>query len=158
VLAGYIRLIMEEALINTSTNPSTNTYYIGLDVGSTTVKAVVLDHNQQLVFHRYCRHLADVRRLCAEMLHEVCQSFAEQELALAVTGSAGIAVAELLHLPFIQEVAAGLLAVEEFVSGADVVVELGGEDAKITYLTDGAEERMNGACAGGTSAFLNQVK
>ncbi len=133
------------------------TYAVGLDIGSTTIKIAVLNEKTELVYERYRRHLSDVRHTLQEMMDEMLDSFRQQHLSLMITGSGGITVADLLGIPFLQEVVAGLRAVRAFIPQTDVAIELGGEDAKITYLSDGAEQRMNGTCAGGTGAFLDQM-
>ena len=131
--------------------------HIGLDVGSTTIKIVVLDADGRLVYEQYERHFADIKRTLTDMLSGVFTRFSGCEAALAVTGSGGISVAGWLDIPFIQEVSAGLLAIERLIPQTDVAIELGGEDAKITYITGGLEQRMNGSCAGGTGAFIDQM-
>ena len=129
---------------------------LGLDIGSTTVKAVVLD-GARTVFSRYRRHNADARGALRTLLTEIEERFPDAAMACAVTGSAGLGVADLMRIAFVQEVIAGTEAVERFVPDADVVIELGGEDAKITYLRPAVEQRMNGTCAGGTGAFIDQM-
>ncbi|MCL1910177.1 MAG: 2-hydroxyglutaryl-CoA dehydratase, partial [Kiritimatiellaeota bacterium] len=129
----------------------------GLDIGSTTIKIAVLDAEKRLVFARYHRHLSNVRQSLAELMTEVAAEFEGAEMAVTVTGSGGIGIAPLLGLPFVQEVSAGLRALREWAPGADVAIELGGEDAKITYITGAPEQRMNGTCAGGTGAFIDQM-
>ena len=129
---------------------------LGLDIGSTTVKAVVLD-GARTVFSRYRRHNADARGALRTLLTEIEERFPDAAMACAVTGSAGLGVADLMRIASVQEVIAGTEAVERFVPDADVVIELGGEDAKITYLRPAVEQRMNGTCAGGTGAFIDQM-
>lgn len=131
--------------------------HMGLDVGSTTVKLVILDHKDNVIFSRYQRHYSDIRKTITEIIGNACDVFREQIVTAAVTGSAGISVSEWLGLPFVQEVVAGAKAIERFIPDTDVVIELGGEDAKITYLRDNIEQRMNGTCAGGTGAFIDQM-
>ena len=133
------------------------TYAVGLDIGSTTIKIAVLDSEEKLVYDRYRRHLSDVRHTLQTMMGELLDKFHDCRLAVTITGSGGITVADILGLPFLQEVVAGLRAIRAFIPQTDVAIELGGEDAKITYLSDGAEQRMNGTCAGGTGAFLDQM-
>ena len=137
------------------------TYRLGVDVGSTTVKIALLDENGELSFSRYERHRSDVSGALAAILadaaNHLAASDAEAGLAIMVTGSAGIGAAKRLGLPFVQEVAACARAVEEILPESDVAIELGGEDAKITYFGDAIEERMNGSCAGGTGAFIDQM-
>lgn len=133
------------------------TLYLGLDVGSTTVKIAVLDKNNSILYSRYQRHYSDIRKTIYEVLDEVCGCFPEDSAAATVTGSGGILVSEWLNLPFVQEVIAGTKAIETFIPQTDVAIELGGEDAKISYFSGGIEQRMNGTCAGGTGAFIDQM-
>ena len=133
------------------------TYHVGLDVGSTTVKVAVLDESGTLCHKKYQRHYSDVKKTIGEVLTETVELFPEDKLTLMVTGSGGINVASWLSLPFIQEVVAGVEAIKRLIPQTDVAIELGGEDAKITYLTGGVEQRMNGTCAGGTGAFIDQM-
>jgi len=132
------------------------TLRLGLDVGSTTVKAVVLD-GSQVVFSDYRRHNADVRGELQRLLGDVQAEFPDDIFEVAMTGSGGLSVAKIMGVPFIQEVVASTTAIERFYPQADVVVELGGEDAKLTYLHPVPEQRMNGTCAGGTGAFIDQM-
>ncbi len=129
---------------------------LGLDIGSTTVKVVIL-RAENVIFSDYRRHNADVRGELRRLLGEVSARFPDTTFLSAVTGSGGVQVAELMGVPFVQEVIASTEAVERSISKADVVVELGGEDAKITYLHPTPEQRMNGTCAGGTGAFIDQM-
>ena len=131
---------------------------IGIDIGSTTVKVVLLDDQDNTVFHTYERHMSKVREKTAEMLRLLSPRLSGQAVQVAVTGSAGLGVAKAADLEFVQEVFATAGAVERFIPDIDVVVELGGEDAKIIFLTGGLEERMNGSCAGGTGAFIDQMR
>ena len=132
-------------------------YTAGLDIGSTTVKIALLDEQQQLVRHDYRRHFSAVGQTLAALLADNLAGLENDQVAVAVTGSAGISIASLMELPFVQEVIAGLAAVQRYLPRTDVAIELGGEDAKITYLKGGIEQRMNGSCAGGTGAFLDQM-
>ena len=132
-------------------------YHAGLDIGSTTIKIAVLDQEKNLVYSCYRRHYSDVRQSLAARLAELAEHFSGSLLTFTITGSGGISVAAALRLPFLQEVIAGLKAVREFIPTTDVAIELGGEDAKITYISGGLEQRMNGACAGGTGAFIDQM-
>lgn len=129
---------------------------LGLDVGSTTVKAAILD-DERLVFSDYRRHNADVRGEVRSLLADLAGRFGDTPFQVAVTGSGGLSVAQLMDVAFVQEVIAGTEAIGHFVPEADVVIELGGEDAKITYLHPVPEQRMNGTCAGGTGAFIDQM-
>ncbi len=129
---------------------------LGLDVGSTTVKAVVL-RGQDVVFSDYRRHNADVRGELRNLLSTIAAHFPAVAFTGAVTGSGGLQVAQLMGLGFVQEVIASTEAVQQLLPDTDVVIELGGEDAKITYLRPVPEQRMNGTCAGGTGAFIDQM-
>lgn len=131
--------------------------HLGIDIGSTTIKVVVLDDKGALLFSRYRRHLADIYGTLKDMLEDAEEVIGRKKLTAAITGSGGIAVAELLEVPFIQEVLAGNKAVQRFIPGTDVVIELGGEDAKITFFDGSIDQRMNGICAGGTGAFIDQM-
>ncbi|MDQ1289386.1 MAG: hypothetical protein QG622_2952 [Actinomycetota bacterium] len=129
---------------------------VGLDAGSTTVKLVALD-GDRVVLHGYRRHHADVWGEVTRLLETLAGSFPQAEARFAVTGSAGLGIADRLGLPFVQEVIAGTGATARLLPDADVAIELGGEDAKITYLGSSPEQRMNGTCAGGTGAFIDQM-
>lgn len=133
-----------------------HTLRLGLDVGSTTVKAVVVD-GDRIKYSDYRRHNADARGEVRTLLDEVSAEFPGMVLRVAVTGSGGLSVADLLGVQFVQEVIASTEAIERFYPDTDVVIELGGEDAKITYLRPSVEQRMNGTCAGGTGAFIDQM-
>jgi predicted CoA-substrate-specific enzyme activase len=132
-------------------------YHLGIDVGSTTVKLVVLDTSNNILYSKYQRHFSDIRKTIYELLYETCEHFVNEDVTAMVTGSGGLSVSQWLGLSFIQEVIAGTGAVEHFIPRTDVVIELGGEDAKITYFRGGVEQRMNGTCAGGTGAFIDQM-
>lgn len=131
--------------------------YLGVDIGSTTVKSVVLSEQDEVLYSSYERHNAQVRETLLLQLEKVQSLFPDDAFRLAITGSAGLGLAEKGNLAFVQEVAGTFLAVERFYPQSDVVVELGGEDAKIIFLSGGIEERMNGTCAGGTGAFIDQM-
>lgn len=131
---------------------------IGLDVGSTTLKCVVLDDKDQIVYSDYQRHFSQITTKTVGMLDDIMREFPdEKEMSLCISGSAGMGIADSLGIPFEQEVYATRVAVNKIIPGTDVVIELGGEDAKILFLTDGLEVRMNGSCAGGTGAFIDQM-
>lgn len=132
-------------------------YSIGIDIGSTTVKVVVLNETQEIIFQSYERHFSRVREKTSEVLSSIAEQFSGEDVHVAVTGSAGLGVAKACGLEFVQEVFATAGAVEQYLPQTDVVIELGGEDAKIIFLTGGLEERMNGSCAGGTGAFIDQM-
>ncbi len=130
---------------------------VGLDIGSTTVKAAIIGENNELLFGRYQRHFSDIRKTVSDIISEVGNEIQGERVLIAVTGSGGISVSKWLGIPFVQEVAAGTDAIRALAPQTDVAIELGGEDAKITYLTGGLEQRMNGSCAGGTGAFIDQM-
>jgi predicted CoA-substrate-specific enzyme activase len=134
---------------------------LGIDVGSTTVKVALLEEGGRLLYGRYERHRSDVAGALASMLEETSSRLDELRpgaaISVMVTGSAGIGVARRLGLEFVQEVSACARAIEELLPETDVAIELGGEDAKITYFGASIEERMNGSCAGGTGAFIDQM-
>lgn len=132
-------------------------YWIGVDVGSTTVKVVVLNDKDNIVFSRYKRHFADVLNTIKEIFYELEQMLNKATARIVITGSAGIGIANWLNIPFEQEVIASTKAVEKFIPETSVAIELGGEDAKITYFDGNLEQRMNGSCAGGTGAFIDQM-
>ena len=130
-------------------------FRIGLDIGSTTVKTAVLDEDGNLIESSYERHNSDVTATLHGVLERLISVYSE--FAITVTGSGGISVSERLGIPFVQEVIAGVEAIRKLIPETDVAIELGGEDAKITYLSDGVDQRMNGTCAGGTGAFIDQM-
>ncbi len=131
---------------------------IGLDVGSTTLKCVVLDRNDNLVFHSYERHFSQISEKTNLLLKQVREAFPkEKEFKICISGSAGMGLAEYYDIPFVQEVYATRISILKLIPNTDVVIELGGEDAKILFLSKGMEVRMNGSCAGGTGAFIDQM-
>ena len=137
---------------------------IGIDVGSTTVKIAVLDDDDTLIYGDYQRHRADIRSTIVTVVNQALDVVEEKvaggtkrTVSVKVTGSGGLSVSQWLSIPFIQEVIAATTAVKKIIPQTDVVIELGGEDAKITYFRGGIEQRMNGTCAGGTGAFIDQM-
>ncbi|WP_428886508.1 acyl-CoA dehydratase activase-related protein [Bifidobacterium dentium] len=156
---------MVEAADTAVESRDTKPLRVGLDIGSTTVKAVVLDQTDALdgvLFSDYRRHHANVRATVAGLLEDihkelVARDRGDEPIRLAITGSGGLALADNLHVPFVQEVIAETRAIDQEYPRADVIIELGGEDAKITYLKPTPEQRMNGSCAGGTGAFIDQM-
>ena len=131
---------------------------IGLDIGSTTIKCVVLDAADKILYSTYERHYSHILEKSEELLRRVAAQFAAQtRVELAISGSAGMGMAESVGVPFVQEVFATRVAANRLTPGTDVIIELGGEDAKILFLTGGMEVRMNGSCAGGTGAFIDQM-
>ena len=131
--------------------------HVGLDVGSTTVKIVVMDENLDTVYTNYTRHNSDTKNTVCNVLDDLVKRFPESEFTLALTGSGAMSAATFLDVPFIQEVVSCKRAVEKYIPKTDVVIELGGEDAKIIYFGKSIEQRMNGSCAGGTGAFIDQM-
>ena len=133
------------------------TLHIGLDVGSTTVKIIVMDENLNTIYTDYQRHFSDTKNTVCSVLENLISMYPDSEYTIALTGSGAISASKFLDLPFIQEVVSCKRAVEKYISQTDVVIELGGEDAKIIYFDKFIEQRMNGTCAGGTGAFIDQM-
>lgn len=132
-------------------------YRLGIDAGSTTVKLVILNEEDKVIYKSYRRHLTKVRETILEELENVKDIIKDKEIKVAITGSSGYGVANDSNIAFVQEVFATTIAVKKKFKEIDVVIELGGEDAKIIFLTNGLEERMNSSCAGGTGAFIDQM-
>lgn len=130
---------------------------MGLDVGSTTVKLVVLDSSDNIIYSSYKRHYSDIKKTISNIINDAYTQYKEYNIRMAITGSGGFTISKWLDVPFIQEVIAGTKTVENIIPQTDVAIELGGEDAKITYFSGGLEQRMNGTCAGGTGAFIDQM-
>lgn len=133
------------------------TWRIGIDAGSKTIKVVVLGADGSLAYSAYRRHRSNIRDTLHSLLHDLIWVQGDLRGRVRVTGSAGISVAKMLGLPFVQEVVATTEAVKRTIPDADAVVELGGEDAKVVYLTGGVEQRMNATCAGGTGGFIDTI-
>ncbi|MBR3044608.1 MAG: 2-hydroxyacyl-CoA dehydratase [Oscillospiraceae bacterium] len=136
---------------------SQKVYALGIDVGSTTVKTVVINEQNEILSRCYQRHMSRVRETVMEQLQNLRKEFPDVLFKICITGSAGLGLAQSAEIPFVQEVHAAFLAVKADYPQADVVIELGGEDAKMIFLTGGVEQRMNGSCAGGTGAFIDQM-
>lgn len=134
-----------------------NLYSLGIDVGSTTVKTVITDSNKNIIYSKYQRHFSKVKETVTDQLKLIRADFPDEKFTVCITGSAGLGLATSAEIPFVQEVHAAFLAVKQKHPDADSVIELGGEDAKIIFLTGGVEQRMNGSCAGGTGAFIDQM-
>ncbi|WP_300348791.1 acyl-CoA dehydratase activase-related protein [Clostridium sp.] len=132
-------------------------YKIGIDAGSTTLKCIVLDKDDNVIYSNYERHYSKVREKLIEELENIKDLIKDEKFKIAITGSAGYGIATEYNLPFVQEVFATTLAIKKDYNDVDVAIELGGEDAKIIFLTGGFEERMNSSCAGGTGAFIDQM-
>ena len=134
-----------------------NLLHIGLDVGSTTVKIVVMNDKLEKIYTNYTRHFSDTKQTVCNVLEKLAEDYPENQFTINLTGSGAMSAATFLDLPFIQEVISCKRAVEKYIPQTDVVIELGGEDAKIIYFDKFMEQRMNGTCAGGTGAFLDQM-
>lgn len=129
---------------------------IGIDVGSTTVKIVVMD-NTEILYSDYQRHFSDTKKTITNLINDVISKYKNNKFTITMTGSGAIALAKYLSVGFVQEVIACKNAIDKYAKGVDVAIELGGEDAKIIYFDHTIEQRMNGSCAGGTGAFLDQM-
>jgi len=132
-------------------------YYLGIDVGSTTVKAYLTDENDLCLYSNYVRHNSDVRHTILTLMEKIKQEYGNLDIYPVITGSGGLSISESLHIRFVQEVIACTKTIETYIPQTDVAIELGGEDAKITYFEGSLEQRMNGTCAGGTGAFIDQM-
>ena len=131
--------------------------FVGLDIGSTTVKIVVMNKNEKIIYTNYTRHLSDTQNTMYKVLSKLLKDFPNSQFKITLTGSGALEISKLLNIDFIQEVISCKRAVEKYIPTTDVVIELGGEDAKIIYFDKSIEQRMNGTCAGGTGAFLDQM-
>ncbi len=135
-----------------------NTYTLGIDIGSTTVKIAILDENEKLLFADYERHFANIQETLADLLEKAHAQLGEMTLSPVITGFGGLTLANHLEIPFVQEVIAVSTSLQKIAPQTDVAIELGGEDAKIIYFEGGnIEQRMNGICAGGTGSFIDQM-
>ena len=131
--------------------------HVGLDVGSTTVKIVVMNEKLETLYSNYQRHFSDTKNTVCDVLENLAKMYPNSEFTISLTGSGAMSASNFLDLSFIQEVVACKRAVENYIPNTDVVIELGGEDAKIIYFDKSIEQRMNGTCAGGTGAFIDQM-
>ena len=135
-----------------------NTYKLGIDIGSTTVKIAILDENNQILFSDYERHFANIQETLQQLLEKAVDKLGTFHVHPVITGSGGLTLATHLNVPFTQEVVAVSTALQDYAPQCDVAIELGGEDAKIIYFEGGnIEQRMNGICAGGTGSFIDQM-
>lgn len=130
---------------------------LGIDIGSTTVKVVVLNHNKEILFSDYERHYANIQETLAALIKKAQDAVGDLIVRPVITGSGGLTISKHLDVPFIQEVVAVATSLQDYAPHTDVAIELGGEDAKIIYFTNGVEQRMNGICAGGTGSFIDQM-
>jgi len=133
------------------------TYRLGIDIGSTTVKIAILDNKNQLLFSDYERHYANIQETVALLLKRGREIIGDVTLSPVITGSGGLTLSKHLDIPFVQEVVAVSTSLQDYAPQTDVAIELGGEDAKIIYFTNGIDQRMNGICAGGTGSFIDQM-
>ena len=134
-----------------------NTYKLGIDIASTTVKIAILDENNQILFSDYERHFANIQETLQQLLEKAVDKLGTFHVHPVITGSGGLTLATHLNVPFTQEVVAVSTALQDYAPQCDVAIELGGEDAKIIYFTNGVDQRMNGICAGGTGSFIDQM-
>ena len=130
---------------------------LGIDIGSTTVKLLVIDEDDEICYKRYERHMSNVMEKVTELIGDLYEKYGDQKFHVVITGSGGLALAELMGVAFEQEVISCSHAVEKLIPKTDVAIELGGEDAKITFYGNTIEQQMNGTCAGGTGAFIDQM-
>jgi predicted CoA-substrate-specific enzyme activase len=130
---------------------------LGIDIGSTTVKIAVLNQENELLYSEYERHYANIQETLAKLLDNARNTLGNLSVAPMITGSGGLTISKHLGVPFVQEVVAVSTSLQDFAPHTDVAIELGGEDAKIIYFTNGIEQRMNGICAGGTGSFIDQM-
>ncbi len=147
----------KKSTIQKTKETSEQLLHVGLDVGSTTVKIVVMDNNLNIIYEDYQRHFSDTKNTVCNVLDDLAEKYPYAEFTLALTGSGAMSASQFLDVPFIQEVVSCKRAVEKYIPKTDVVIELGGEDAKIIYFGKSIEQRMNGTCAGGTGAFIDQM-
>lgn len=131
--------------------------YLGIDIGSTTIKFYLTNDKDECLYQTYQRHYSDVQASLKRMIHEIMDQFGDLDIKISMTGSGGLSLSKALDIDFVQEVIACTTTVEKYIPETDVVIELGGEDAKITYFEGTLEQRMNGSCAGGTGAFIDQM-
>ena len=129
----------------------------GLDIGSTTIKGVVMDDSGHIIWSSYERHYSHILEKTEEMLRQIQKTIGNEPIILGFSGSAGMGIAEHAGVPFVQEVYAERISAKKLNPDTDCIIELGGEDAKILFLSGGMEVRMNGSCAGGTGAFIDQM-
>lgn len=130
---------------------------LGIDIGSTTVKIVIIDGEGTMIFSDYERHFANIQETLAGLIKKAQDSLGNVTVSPVITGSGGLTISKHLTIPFVQEVVAVSTSLQDYAPQTDVAIELGGEDAKIIYFTNGIEQRMNGICAGGTGSFIDQM-
>ncbi len=130
---------------------------LGIDIGSTTVKIALLDKDYKILFSAYERHFANIQQTLANLIDNMTKELGVLKVFPVITGSGGLNLSKHLNIPFVQEVVAVSTSLNHYAPQTDVAIELGGEDAKIIYFTNGIEQRMNGICAGGTGSFIDQM-
>lgn len=130
---------------------------LGIDIGSTTVKIAIINSTSQLLFSDYERHFANIQETLSKLLRRAANELGSMMVHTVITGSGGLTLSKHLDIPFVQEVVAVASALQDFAPQTDVAIELGGEDAKIIYFSNGIDQRMNGICAGGTGSFIDQM-
>ena len=148
---------MAEHCFCQNTYMSREFYALGIDIGSTTVKIAILDDKNQILFSDYQRHYANIQETLASLIRKAMEQLGPVKVSPVITGSGGLTLSKHLEVPFVQEVVAVSTSLNDFAPQTDVAIELGGEDAKIIYFTNGVEQRMNGVCAGGTGSFIDQM-
>ena len=134
-----------------------NNYSLGIDIGSTTVKIVLMDNENEILFSDYERHYANIQETLANLINKSITALGDLDIKPVITGSGGLSISKHLDVLFVQEVIAVATSLQSYAPHTDVAIELGGEDAKIIYFTNGVEQRMNGICAGGTGSFIDQM-
>ena len=134
-----------------------NKHTLGIDIGSTTVKVAILDSSNKILFSDYKRHYANIQETLLEIINDAFSRLGNIQCFPMITGSGGLTLSTHLDIPFTQEVVAVATALQDYAPQTDVAVELGGEDAKIIYFSNGVDQRMNGICAGGTGSFIDQM-
>ena len=130
---------------------------LGIDIGSTTVKIVILNTEGEIIFSDYQRHYANIQETLASIIKDAYSQLGDLPVSPMITGSGGLTLSKHLDIPFVQEVVAVASSLKDYAPHTDVAIELGGEDAKIIYFTGGIDQRMNGICAGGTGSFIDQM-
>ncbi|NLO08371.1 MAG: 2-hydroxyacyl-CoA dehydratase [Clostridiales bacterium] len=134
-----------------------NNFSLGIDIGSTTVKIVVMNNKKEILLSDYERHYANIQETLASLMRKAEEALGDLIIAPVITGSGGLTIAKHLDIPFVQEVISVATSLQDYAPHTDVAIELGGEDAKIIYFSNGVEQRMNGICAGGTGSFIDQM-
>ncbi|NLJ95958.1 MAG: 2-hydroxyacyl-CoA dehydratase [Clostridiales bacterium] len=136
---------------------NTKNYSLGIDIGSTTVKIVIMNNHKEILFFDYERHFANIQETLASLMKKAEDALGNLSVQPVITGSGGLTISKHLDVPFVQEVIAVATSLQDYAPHTDVAIELGGEDAKIIYFSNGIEQRMNGICAGGTGSFIDQM-